>query len=278
VGGDAPEAAGEPKPASEPKPAAGSGAGYDPFDDEELFDDVDERSPPPAEAAAAAGVGVGGAAANASNSNSTVDEELAAEEKKQRPLPHEWLPSAGACVCLFGLATLHALFYLMCRWSISFRLRTFYTPSAAVEPGCCLCFKPQPHKGRAEIVPLARSKRTGRLECEFQRVRYEYLPAEEARTELRAARRRAAAPPRRGVARHAPHAPRALHELRELRGGGQPARLGGCDARPRETPASAAHRRGGTSAAPRSRRARRSSATRRRAAPSARCRARATCR
>jgi hypothetical protein len=227
---------------------AATAAGYDPFDDEQLFED-DEASPTvrsgeraaqvaaaqqaikparsalefytesskdrltlalpgvsDAEVAAAAGAewqGLGGgerskwekmadadkarydrerkAALRAGSPGAEADKakdelaELEAIEKKERPLPHEWLPSAGACVGLFLLCTANALFYLMCRWSMNFRLRAFFAPSSTVEPGVYLCFKPEKHKGMPALARVSRSAKTGRLVCEFQRQRYEYF-------------------------------------------------------------------------------------------------------
>jgi hypothetical protein len=43
--------------------------------------------------------------------------------KKERPLPHEWLPSALACALIFISVTANALFYLLCHWSIGFKVR-----------------------------------------------------------------------------------------------------------------------------------------------------------
>lgn len=54
---------------------------------------------------------------------------------KPRPLPHEWLPSALACALLFLHCTLHALFYLMCHWSVDFKTRMLFAP-AKVRFGC----------------------------------------------------------------------------------------------------------------------------------------------
>ena len=86
-------------------------------------------------------------AANATASNGT-------STKKERPLPSEWLPSAAVCVGIFLLACSHALFYLMCRWSVDFRLRQLYAPATDVKPGVIVCFRPLPHKGRPMLVPL----------------------------------------------------------------------------------------------------------------------------
>ena len=105
-------------------------------------------------------------AANGTASNGT-------STKKERPLPSEWLPSAAVCVGIFLLACSHALFYLMCRWSVDFRLRQLYAPATDVKPGVIVCFRPLPHKGRPMLVPLQRAPISGELCCEFQRQKYE---------------------------------------------------------------------------------------------------------
>ena len=105
-------------------------------------------------------------AANGTASNGT-------STKKERPLPSEWLPSAAVCVGIFLLACSHALFYLMCRWSIDFRLRQLYAPATDVKPGVIVCFRPLPHKGKPMLVPLQRAPISTELCCEFQRQKYE---------------------------------------------------------------------------------------------------------
>ena len=115
---------------------------------------------------------INASAANASDTNSEV----------ARPLPHEWLPSALACVCLFFAMTSHALFYLLCHWSVSFRAKVFFSPATKVAAGCHVHFVPMAHKGKQALVPLARSPRTGELTCEFQRQRYSHKSADDAKT------------------------------------------------------------------------------------------------
>ena len=103
------------------------------------------------------------------------------ETPRERPLPHEWLPSASACALLFVVFTLNALFYLGCHWSVGFKARALFAPLAGAPcDGAFLLFLPLQHKGRAALVKLARSKRTGRLVCEFQRQKYEVLPLADA--------------------------------------------------------------------------------------------------
>ena len=98
-----------------------------------------------------------------------------------RPLPHEWLPSALACALLFLLATAHALFYLLCHWSVAFKTRVLFSPAREVGPGSYLCFVPYAHKGRPAIVYLTRSAFSQQLTCEFQRQKFELLPSAEVR-------------------------------------------------------------------------------------------------
>ena len=122
----------------------------------------------------------GTAPAAAGSANATDTAELL---KAERPLPHEWLPNAWVCVGIFLLCTSHALFYLMCHWSVDWKVRVFFAHAHALHEGCYVRFKPQPHKGKAALVRLARSARTGNLVCEFQRQQYELLDAARARAE-----------------------------------------------------------------------------------------------
>ncbi|KAJ1633267.1 hypothetical protein T492DRAFT_550576 [Pavlovales sp. CCMP2436] len=127
---------------------------------------------------------------NATLTNATLPTEaeaIAAMIKAERPLPHEWLPNAWVCVGCFLLATFHALFYLMCHWSVDFKVRVFFRGTKQLDERCHVRFQPMPHKGKPAVVRLSRSARTGRLVCEFQRQHYEVLAAPLARTEDTAA-------------------------------------------------------------------------------------------
>ena len=157
-----------PKATPSPTPPAGS---YDPFDDEVLFDE--DGFVKRAEDEPAADTSAGAA------TNSTADDDE--KDPNERPLPHEWLPSAGACVALFLAATAHALFYLMLRWSIDFKVRVFFAPSRRVVAGSYVCFKPLPNKGKPALERVCRSARTDKLIVEFQRQKYEVLSAAAAR-------------------------------------------------------------------------------------------------
>lgn len=132
--------------------------------------------PPPSNASNGDGTGPPSNASNESNGNGTEG-----FTPTPRPLPHEWLPNATACALLFLLATAHALFHLMCHWSVDFKTRALFSPASSVRPGCYLCFKPLPHKGRPAIVMATRSSLMQKLTCEFQRQKFEVLPAEELR-------------------------------------------------------------------------------------------------
>ena len=78
-----------------------------------------------------------------------------------------------ACVCLFAVTTLNCLFYLLCRWSIDFKLRVFFSRLSAPEAGSYLCFKPAAHRGKPSLALLSRSDRTGALVCDFQKQKYQ---------------------------------------------------------------------------------------------------------
>ena len=157
-----------PKATPSPTPPAGS---YDPFDDEVLFDEdgfVKRAEDEPVSDTSAG-----------TATNSTADDDE--KDPNERPLPHEWLPSAGACVALFLAATAHALFYLMLRWSIDFKVRVFFAPSRRVVAGSYICFKPLPNKGKPALERVCRSARSDKLMVEFQRQKYEVLSAAAAR-------------------------------------------------------------------------------------------------
>ena len=147
--------------AAEAKPAAASGFGFG--DEEWEEDDVG---------------GAGGATVLNTTDNATLP--AFNETKKERPLPHEWLPSALACALLFLSVTANVFFYLMCHWSTAFKVRALFAPTGTPAVGKFLRFMPMPHKGRPAIVKLTESKRTGRLTCEYQRQRFELLPMQEA--------------------------------------------------------------------------------------------------
>lgn len=115
-------------------------------------------------------------------------------------LPPEYLPSAWACLALFATLTFHALFYLMGHWIVAFKAATLFKPANKVEDGCFVLITPPPNRGNPAMVavhvagtspggkkgasrPAANSGTAGKdgaaqaLQVEFQRQKYNYLPA-----------------------------------------------------------------------------------------------------
>ena len=126
-------------------------------------------------------------------------------------LPPEYLPSAWACLALFGTLTVHALFHLLCHWIVGFKAASLFQPAKKVEEGCFVLVVPPPNRGSAALVPVhvpsigvggagkGRGKggagnsvaRSGKsaggggaadggatgLQIEFQRQKYKYVPA-----------------------------------------------------------------------------------------------------
>eukprot|EP01032_Pedospumella_encystans_P012911 gene12911-14901_t len=103
-------------------------------------------------------------------------------------LPPEYLPSAWACLSLFATLTIHALFYLLGHWIVSFKALSLFKPANKVEDGCFVLITPPPNRGSPALVPVvvagasARNKTTtankdAPLQVNFQRQNYNYLPA-----------------------------------------------------------------------------------------------------
>jgi hypothetical protein len=112
-------------------------------------------------------------------------------------LPPDYLPSAWACLSLFATLTIHALFYLMGHWIVAFKAATLFKPSNKVEDGCFVLITPPPNRGSPALVPVhlagqapgakktasrpaptsAPGKDSSQLQVEFQRQKYNYLPA-----------------------------------------------------------------------------------------------------
>jgi hypothetical protein len=96
-------------------------------------------------------------------------------------LPPEYLPSAWACLLLFLVISLHALFHLMCHWITSFKARSLYKSASKVGDGegCYVLIVPPANRGSASLVPMKKGTNTGAITtpyCEFQRQKYIYLP------------------------------------------------------------------------------------------------------
>lgn len=71
-------------------------------------------------------------------------------------LPPAWLPSPLAVLALFGVATLHALFHLMRRWTPPFEAAVLYEPATkkTADGATHALIKPPPNRGKPEIVVL----------------------------------------------------------------------------------------------------------------------------
>eukprot|EP00440_Ansanella_granifera_P044786 gb/GFBE01048540.1/.p1 GENE.gb/GFBE01048540.1/~~gb/GFBE01048540.1/.p1 ORF type:complete len:1465 (+),score=367.68 gb/GFBE01048540.1/:1-4395(+) len=92
----------------------------------------------------------------------------------QEPLPSDWAPNPWASAALFATLSLHAFFYLLCHWKVSFHASVLFQPARAVREGCFVQVIPLPHRGQPALVPLVHSESTLRLGFVFQRQRYEY--------------------------------------------------------------------------------------------------------
>ena len=174
----APDAAATPS-ASAPKAAGdGWGDGWDEGWEDDLEFGAEAR---PGAAGAAGGAASAASAANGSLAlNASEAEAFRNLTESERPLPHEWLPSALSCALLFFVSTANALFYLAMHWSIRFKAKAVFASITEPVAGAHLYFVPHKHKGRGCLVPLATCPVTSRLTCEFQRQRYEVLPLAEA--------------------------------------------------------------------------------------------------
>ena len=101
------------------------------------------------------------------------------EDEDARPLPSDYLPSAFSCCLLLLSGSLHALFYLMCHWSVDFKASALFTDCETADEGVYVQIQPKEHRGKADLVHMFRAQRTGRLTFSFQRQKYEYYEAHE---------------------------------------------------------------------------------------------------
>jgi cation-transporting ATPase 13A1 len=92
-------------------------------------------------------------------------------------LPPSYLPSAWACLALFASITVHALFYLLCHWIVSFKASTLYSPAVKVEEGSWVLVTPPANRGKPLMVMIVKSPTTSVLQIEFQRQKYLYTPS-----------------------------------------------------------------------------------------------------
>jgi len=96
-------------------------------------------------------------------------------------MPPTFLPNAWAAAALFALVTSHALFHLMCHWSVDFKAMALFQPLSSkseMAPGVSVLVEPHPHRGAKAICAVSRDVRSGsgRLFIIFQRQRYDYDP------------------------------------------------------------------------------------------------------
>jgi cation-transporting ATPase 13A1 len=160
---------------------------FDDFEDDDQEADEDEvamrQAKAKADAAAAAEVAeaeaAAAAAAAAKNSDEHDEDDFDMMDfEEAASMPPTFLPNAWVAAALFLLLTGHALFHLMCHWSVDFRAMALFAPvstAADVQAGCSVLMEPHPHRGAkalAELVPDVRSP--GQLFLLFQRQRYDY--------------------------------------------------------------------------------------------------------
>lgn len=97
------------------------------------------------------------------------------EDKMPYELPSEWAPNPWASASLFGTISLHAFFFLLCRWKVGFRATVHFQDARQVREGYYVQVVPLPHRGLPALVPLTYCDTTCRLGFIFQRQHYEYL-------------------------------------------------------------------------------------------------------
>lgn len=95
-------------------------------------------------------------------------------------LPSAFLPGAWTCALIFFTISCHALFHLLCVWSIGFKANVLYQPSKNVFDGCFIWCTPHKHKGKADICLVEESEVTFKYTFTFQYQSYEYIEPEEA--------------------------------------------------------------------------------------------------
>jgi cation-transporting ATPase 13A1 len=93
------------------------------------------------------------------------------------PLPPTYLPSATACVALFLTVVFHALFHLLCHWTVAFKAAMLYERANKVDTDSYILVQPPSNRGKAALVKVTKSQATGSLNIEFQRQLYQYTPS-----------------------------------------------------------------------------------------------------
>ena len=130
-------------------------------------------------------------ATNSTGDRANLQKEFKEKSGETVSLPPEYLPSAWACLSLFATLTLHALFFLLGHWIVSFKALSLFKPAHKVEDGCFVLISPPPNRGSPALVPVliagasAAGKRPANpasakdapLQVNFQRQNYNYIPA-----------------------------------------------------------------------------------------------------
>ncbi len=87
-------------------------------------------------------------------------------------LPNSYLPSALSSFIFFLLLSATALFFLVQKWLVWFKVLVMYEDVTSVQMGYVVQVTPKAHRGSPAIAPLTRSS-TGQFQFIFQRQKYE---------------------------------------------------------------------------------------------------------
>eukprot|EP00658_Telonema_sp_P-2_P035369 TRINITY_DN25737_c0_g1_i1.p1 TRINITY_DN25737_c0_g1~~TRINITY_DN25737_c0_g1_i1.p1 ORF type:complete len:1571 (+),score=461.62 TRINITY_DN25737_c0_g1_i1:80-4792(+) len=109
---------------------------------------------------------------NATTGNNTETKE------RPRPLPSAYLPGAWACAVTFCTLTFHAFFHLLCHWLVWFKVATLYQPDTRMRVGGYVFVETHLNRGKPQLCQIQMSQESRKLVFEFQRQRYECIPAE----------------------------------------------------------------------------------------------------
>ena len=108
-----------------------------------------------------------------------IEKEFKEKNTELPSLPPTYLPSAWAVLSFLATITIHALFFLLCRWLPQFKAFALFEQASAVVDGCFVLVVPPVNRGKTEIVKTTKSPSSGSIELEFQRQKYFYLPVEQ---------------------------------------------------------------------------------------------------
>jgi len=104
------------------------------------------------------------------------DKDLEIDEES---LPSPYMPDAWACAFIFLNLTVHALFHLMCVWSIAFKANFLYSPTSTINTGSFVRVTPHANKGKASICEVKESEVTLKYHFNFQYQNWEFVEAGE---------------------------------------------------------------------------------------------------